>query len=113
MVGCKPSASQSHEEFKAVRPSKSPSLSFQAGERVIRSQFACTYRDDGLPLNRVLDFPSTSQMPTCVHPAPKRPSPPPARPEEEPDNGRVTIGKLSNRLQRQDGSFIMTLMHIL
>uniref|UniRef100_A0A673BS16 PCNA-interacting partner n=1 Tax=Sphaeramia orbicularis TaxID=375764 RepID=A0A673BS16_9TELE len=41
-------------------------------ERVIRSQFACTYKDeDELPLNRVLDFPSTSQVPTCVHPAPK------------------------------------------
>ncbi|KAB5541927.1 hypothetical protein PHYPO_G00085600 [Pangasianodon hypophthalmus] len=41
-------------------------------ERGIRSQFACTYMDDGLPLNRVLDFPSTSQLPTCVHPAPKQ-----------------------------------------
>ncbi|XP_045928251.1 PCNA-interacting partner [Micropterus dolomieu] len=38
---------------------------------VIRSQFACTYKDDELPLNRVLEFPSTSQVPTCVHPAPK------------------------------------------
>uniref|UniRef100_A0A3B4H7E3 PCNA-interacting partner n=1 Tax=Pundamilia nyererei TaxID=303518 RepID=A0A3B4H7E3_9CICH len=34
----------------------------------IRSQFACTYNDEELPLNRVLDFPSTSQVPTCVHP---------------------------------------------
>ncbi|XP_028810826.1 PCNA-interacting partner isoform X2 [Denticeps clupeoides] len=41
-------------------------------ERVIRSQFACTYLDDGLPLSRVLEFPSTSQLPTCAHPAPKR-----------------------------------------
>ncbi|KAK2832140.1 hypothetical protein Q7C36_015602 [Tachysurus vachellii] len=40
-------------------------------ERGIRSQFACTYMDDGEPLIRVLDFPSTSQLPTCVHPAPK------------------------------------------
>ncbi|XP_063073883.1 PCNA-interacting partner [Engraulis encrasicolus] len=53
----------------------------------LRSQFACTYveeaesgdgkgdgchGDDDLPLNRVLDFPSTSQLPTCKHPAPKR-----------------------------------------
>lgn len=38
---------------------------------VIRSQFACTYIDDELPLNRVLEFPSSSQVPTCVHPAPK------------------------------------------
>ncbi|XP_070784808.1 PCNA-interacting partner [Enoplosus armatus] len=37
----------------------------------IRSQFACTYKDEELPLNRVLEFPSTSQVPTCVHPAPK------------------------------------------
>ncbi|TST22553.1 PCNA-interacting partner [Bagarius yarrelli] len=41
-------------------------------DRGIRSQFACTYMDDGLPLNRVLDFPSMSQLPTCIHPAPKR-----------------------------------------
>ncbi|XP_053719777.1 PCNA-interacting partner [Synchiropus splendidus] len=40
-------------------------------EKLIRSQFACTYNDEELPLNRVLDFPSTSQVPTCVHPAPK------------------------------------------
>lgn len=43
----------------------------QVRERGIRSQFACTYTDDGLPLNRVLDFPRTSQLPTCIHPAPK------------------------------------------
>ncbi|XP_014909539.1 PCNA-interacting partner [Poecilia latipinna] len=42
----------------------------KATQRVIRSQFACTYKDEP-PLNRVLDFPSTSQMPSCVHPAPK------------------------------------------
>uniref|UniRef100_A0A3Q4AWC2 PCNA-interacting partner n=1 Tax=Mola mola TaxID=94237 RepID=A0A3Q4AWC2_MOLML len=40
-------------------------------DRAIRSQFACTYKDEELPLNRVLEFPSTSQVPTCVHPAPK------------------------------------------
>ncbi|XP_044041929.1 PCNA-interacting partner isoform X2 [Siniperca chuatsi] len=40
-------------------------------KEVIRSQFACTYKDEELPLNRVLEFPSTSQVPTCVHPAPK------------------------------------------
>uniref|UniRef100_A0A672J9R2 PCNA-interacting partner n=1 Tax=Salarias fasciatus TaxID=181472 RepID=A0A672J9R2_SALFA len=44
-------------------------------ERVIRSQFACTYVDQDPPLSRVLDFPSTSQAPTCVHPA-RRPSTP-------------------------------------
>lgn len=41
-------------------------------ERGLRSQFACTYVEEDLPLNRVLDFPSTSQLPTCKHPAPKR-----------------------------------------
>ncbi|KPP65375.1 PCNA-interacting partner-like, partial [Scleropages formosus] len=44
--------------------------------RVIRSQFACTYRDEDLPLSRVLHFPSTSQLPTCIHPAPKCTVPP-------------------------------------
>lgn len=48
-----------------------PCLFLQVRERGIRSQFACTYMDDGEPLIRVLDFPSTSQLPTCVHPAPK------------------------------------------
>ncbi|KAJ3611984.1 hypothetical protein NHX12_020263 [Muraenolepis orangiensis] len=38
----------------------------------LRSQFSCTYRDhEDPPLIRVLDFPSGSQVPTCVHPAPK------------------------------------------
>uniref|UniRef100_A0A8C7HT48 PCNA-interacting partner n=1 Tax=Oncorhynchus kisutch TaxID=8019 RepID=A0A8C7HT48_ONCKI len=37
-----------------------------------RSQFACTYQDDlEPPLNRVLDFPSIIQGPTCVQQAPK------------------------------------------
>uniref|UniRef100_A0A673ZQ22 PCNA-interacting partner n=1 Tax=Salmo trutta TaxID=8032 RepID=A0A673ZQ22_SALTR len=41
--------------------------------QTIRSQFACTYQDDSeLPLNRVLDFPSTIQGPICVHQAPKK-----------------------------------------
>lgn len=47
-------------------------ISLQAKERVIRSQFSCTYSDEEPPLNRVLEFPSTSQVPTCVHPAPRR-----------------------------------------
>lgn len=40
-------------------------------DKVMRSQFACTYTDEELPLSRVLEFPSTSQVPTCIHPAPK------------------------------------------
>nr|XP_015816841.2 PCNA-interacting partner [Nothobranchius furzeri] len=43
----------------------------KARDRLIRSQFACTYKDEEPPLNRTLDFLSTSQAPTCVHPAPK------------------------------------------
>ncbi|RVE56566.1 hypothetical protein OJAV_G00222380 [Oryzias javanicus] len=44
----------------------------KAKERIVRSQFACTYKEEEeLPLSRVLDFPSASQAPTCVHPAPK------------------------------------------
>ncbi|ROI15467.1 PCNA-interacting partner [Anabarilius grahami] len=50
---------QEHIKSKVVRPT-------------IRSQFACTYKDDELPLNRVLEFPSASQLPTCMHPAPKQ-----------------------------------------
>uniref|UniRef100_A0A3P9J2A1 PCNA-interacting partner n=1 Tax=Oryzias latipes TaxID=8090 RepID=A0A3P9J2A1_ORYLA len=43
----------------------------KARDRVVRSQFACTYKEEELPLSRVLDFPSLSQVSTCVHPAPK------------------------------------------
>lgn len=56
---------------------------FQAREQVIRSQFACTYKDEELPLNRVLEFPSSSQVPTCVHPAPKPKIAPGVEEEEE------------------------------
>ncbi|KAM4614800.1 PCNA-interacting partner [Polymixia lowei] len=51
----------------------------------VRSQFACTYRDEEPPLNRVLEFPSTSQVPTCVHPAPKRTNAPAADEDDEDD----------------------------
>lgn len=53
----------------------------QVKRKAIRSQFACTYRDEEPPINRVLEFPSASQAPTCVHPAPKRTAV--ARGEEE------------------------------
>uniref|UniRef100_H2MPE7 PCNA-interacting partner n=1 Tax=Oryzias latipes TaxID=8090 RepID=H2MPE7_ORYLA len=43
----------------------------KARDRVVRSQFACTYKEEELPLSRVLDFPSLSQVSTCVHPTPK------------------------------------------
>ncbi|XP_073694281.1 PCNA-interacting partner [Garra rufa] len=63
---------QEHIKSKVVRPT-------------IRSQFACTYKDDELPLNRVLEFPSTSQLPTCMHPAPKKPTPLHVTMEEKQD----------------------------
>ncbi|XP_036431462.1 PCNA-interacting partner [Colossoma macropomum] len=82
----------------------------KARERVIRSQFACTYQDDGLPLNRVLEFPSSSQLPTCVHPAPKRTSPSPviAPPEEEPETTSTFVevdpGAASSALGQRSGN---------
>ncbi|KAI3366342.1 hypothetical protein L3Q82_000501 [Scortum barcoo] len=64
-TGCSP------EPLRNRVQSRLDLLKPKAKERVIRSQFACTYNDEELPLNRVLEFPSTSQVPTCVHPAPK------------------------------------------
>ncbi|XP_071357885.1 PCNA-interacting partner isoform X2 [Trachinotus anak] len=64
-TGCSP------EPLKNRVQSRLDLLKPKARDRVIRSQFACTYKDEELPLNRVLEFPSTSQVPTCVHPAPK------------------------------------------
>ncbi|KAM3587846.1 uncharacterized protein V6R79_015199 [Siganus canaliculatus] len=63
-TGCSP------EPLRSRVQSRLDLLKPKAKERVIRSQFACTYKDEQ-PLNRVLDFPSSSQVPTCVHPAPK------------------------------------------
>ncbi|XP_041637162.1 PCNA-interacting partner isoform X2 [Cheilinus undulatus] len=68
------STGSSPEPLKNRVQSRLDLLKPKPKERVIRSQFACTYKDEELPLNRVLEFPSTSQVPTCVHPAPK-PSP--------------------------------------
>ncbi|XP_041819963.1 PCNA-interacting partner [Chelmon rostratus] len=64
-AGCSP------EPLRNRVQSRLDLLKPKAKDRVIRSQFACTYKDEELPLNRVLEFPSTSQVPTCVHPAPK------------------------------------------
>ncbi|KAK2859167.1 hypothetical protein Q5P01_003787 [Channa striata] len=64
-TGCSP------EPLKNRVQSRLDLLKPKSRDRVIRSQFACTYKDEELPLNRVLEFPSTSQIPTCVHPAPK------------------------------------------
>ncbi|XP_043375146.1 PCNA-interacting partner isoform X6 [Dermochelys coriacea] len=39
---------------------------------LIRSQFACTYKDDVMTEKKDQHFFSRSQIPTCIHPAPKR-----------------------------------------
>ncbi|XP_057712165.1 PCNA-interacting partner [Corythoichthys intestinalis] len=65
-------AGSSPEPLKKRVQSRLNLLKPETRPRAIRSQFACTYRDEEeRPLNRVLDFPSSSQLPTCVHPAPK------------------------------------------
>ncbi|XP_069829561.1 PCNA-interacting partner [Dendropsophus ebraccatus] len=40
-------------------------------QNLIRSQFSCTYKDDATTQIKPLPFPSMSQVPTCIHPAPK------------------------------------------
>ncbi|XP_006138096.2 PCNA-interacting partner isoform X2 [Pelodiscus sinensis] len=39
---------------------------------LIRSQFACTYKDDMMTEKKAQHFFSRSQIPTCIHPAPKQ-----------------------------------------
>ncbi|XP_059361235.1 PCNA-interacting partner-like [Carassius carassius] len=68
---------QEHIKSKVARPT-------------VRSQFACTYKDE-MPLNRVLEFPSTSQLPTCVHPAPKKTVSLHVTLEEEPEPSGMDI----------------------
>ncbi|XP_062299499.1 PCNA-interacting partner [Scomber scombrus] len=76
-TGCSP------EPLKNRVQSRLDLLKPKAKARVIRSQFACTYKDEELPLSRVLEFPSSSQVPTCVHPAPKHKTTPGVEEEEE------------------------------
>ncbi|KAA8580328.1 hypothetical protein FQN60_005863 [Etheostoma spectabile] len=57
-TGCSP------EPLKNRVQSRLDLLKPKPRDKVIRSQFACTYKDEELPLNRVLEFPSTSQVPT-------------------------------------------------
>ncbi|KAM4711568.1 PCNA-interacting partner [Anableps anableps] len=75
----------------------------KATQRVIRSQFACTYKDEP-PLNRVLDFPSTSQMPTCVHPAAKPTTSPSVENGFNPDTADAAVfaAKPSSESQRKE-----------
>ncbi|XP_042258600.1 PCNA-interacting partner isoform X1 [Thunnus maccoyii] len=86
-TGCSP------EPLRNRVQSRLDLLKPKARDRVIRSQFACTYKDEELPLNRVLEFPSSSQVPTCVHPAPKPKTTPGVeeqQEEEEEDTTTVT-----------------------
>ncbi|KAM9845550.1 PCNA-interacting partner [Aulostomus maculatus] len=78
-TGCSP------EPLKNRVQSRLDLLKPKARDQIIRSQFACTYKDEELPLNRVLEFPSSSQVPTCIHPAPK-PRNPPGADEEDTAN---------------------------
>ncbi|KAG5267826.1 hypothetical protein AALO_G00226230 [Alosa alosa] len=77
-------------------------------ERGLRSQFACTYVEvDDPPLNRVLDFPSTSQLPTCKHPAPKRPLHRPALVTDwgrDSENQESAVPKESHGLDNGDAN---------
>uniref|UniRef100_UPI003AAFA683 PCNA-interacting partner isoform X2 n=1 Tax=Centroberyx gerrardi TaxID=166262 RepID=UPI003AAFA683 len=78
-AGCSP------EPLRNRVQSRQDLLKPKVTDRVIRSQFACTYQDDELPLNRVLEFPSSSQVPTCVHPAPKHKTSPAVCEDPEPE----------------------------
>ncbi|XP_051546863.1 PCNA-interacting partner-like [Myxocyprinus asiaticus] len=73
----------------------------------IRSQFVCTYKHDDLTLNWVLEFPSTSQLPTCVHPVPKQTNSSTVEEEHDPtgmDNRlTVDVDSMATNLRR-DGT---------
>ncbi|XP_072257236.1 PCNA-interacting partner isoform X2 [Pyxicephalus adspersus] len=40
-------------------------------QNLIKSQFSCTYKETSTSQLKPCDFPSMSQVPTCIHPAPK------------------------------------------
>ncbi|XP_018415174.1 PREDICTED: PCNA-interacting partner-like [Nanorana parkeri] len=40
-------------------------------QNLIKSQFSCTYKETSASQLKPCDFPSMSQVPTCIHPAPK------------------------------------------
>ncbi|KAL0962889.1 hypothetical protein UPYG_G00346780 [Umbra pygmaea] len=76
----------------------------KARGKTIRSQFACTYQDkSALPLNRILDFPSSSQAPTCVHPAPKRTTTTTRDIENLKELGTVEVDPEAGRKEAQQG----------
>ncbi|CAL8322972.1 unnamed protein product [Lota lota] len=80
-------AGDSPEPLKKRVQSRPDLLKPKVRPSTLCSQFACTYRDGEPPLNRVLDFPSGSQIPTCIHPGPKTAT---ALVEEGPESGRTT-----------------------
>ncbi|CAL8242468.1 unnamed protein product [Merluccius merluccius] len=84
-------AGDSPEPLKTRVQSRQELLKPKVRPGALRSQFACTYRDEEEeepPLNRVLDFPSGSQIPTCIHPAPK----PGTGAEDGPESRARTAG---------------------
>ncbi|XP_028306424.1 PCNA-interacting partner isoform X2 [Gouania willdenowi] len=102
------STGSSPEPLKNRVQSRINLLRAKRTDRVVLSQFSITYRehDDDLPLNRVLDFPSSSQTPTCVHPAPK-PRPSPAvdvdTPTAEAQQEVVLVQRSGNALKAKTG----------
>ncbi|KAM8910344.1 PCNA-interacting partner isoform 2-T3 [Spinachia spinachia] len=87
------SAGRSPEPLRKPVQSRLDLLKPKAKERGIRSQFACTYKDEEMPLSRVLEFPSGSQVPTCIHPAPKHQTPPAPEEEGRSDGEETTRAK--------------------
>ncbi|XP_031169424.2 PCNA-interacting partner [Sander lucioperca] len=97
-TGCSP------EPLKNRVQSRLDLLKPKPRDKVIRSQFACTYKDEELPLNRVLEFPSTSQVPTCVHPAPKRQTIPAVDEECSSDVEETTEAKSTSECPNKEQS---------
>ncbi|XP_078098923.1 PCNA-interacting partner [Sander vitreus] len=97
-TGCSP------EPLKNRVQSRLDLLKPKPRDKVIRSQFACTYKDEELPLNRVLEFPSTSQVPTCVHPAPKRQTIPAVDEECSSDVEETTKAKSTSECPNKEQS---------
>ncbi|XP_028426282.1 PCNA-interacting partner [Perca flavescens] len=97
-TGCSP------EPLKNRVQSRLDLLKPKPRDKVIRSQFSCTYKDEELPLNRVLDFPSTSQVPTCVHPAPKRQTIPAVDEECSSDVEETTKAKSTSECPNKEQS---------
>ncbi|XP_029351310.1 PCNA-interacting partner isoform X2 [Echeneis naucrates] len=99
-TGCSP------EPLKNRVQSRLDLLKPKPRDGVIRSQFACTYKDEELPLKRVLDFPSTSQVSTCAaHPAVEEESRATAKPTiSEHPNKEQSAGQQDAALKPRSGN---------